>query len=61
MATTKRGEETRGILDGLMDGMTSDTDDLLVLRVLELQFLREISDGLEAIQDGLRFLSIRGQ
>ncbi len=47
MATTTRSEETREILDKMMDGMTSDTNDLLALKVLELQFLREISDGLD--------------
>lgn len=47
MATTTRSEE-RG--DGMTDGMTSGTDNTMVLKVLELQFLREISDDLRAVR-----------
>ena len=58
MATTTRSGETRETLDRMMDGLTSDTDGALVLKlkVLELQFLREISDGLEAIQREIGFV-----
>ncbi len=46
----KRSERTREVLDEIMDELTSDTEEVLVLTVLGLQFLREISDTLSTIQ-----------
>ncbi len=56
MATTTKSEETRVILDGLIEGLNTHHDVDTVTRVLELQFLREISDGLEAIQREIGFV-----
>lgn len=55
MATETRSEWARRTLDGIVDEEPASCEDRY-LRLLELQFLREISDGLEMIQREIGFV-----